>query len=78
MRIERALARASLDVVARRDPSAIYHRMGPTELQVLTPDFNASDAALDTVLSAHPHIFNHNLETVRRLTPAVRSRAGRP
>jgi lipoic acid synthetase len=27
------------------------------------------------VLSARPHIFNHNLETVRRLTPKVRSRA---
>ena len=27
------------------------------------------------VLAARPHIFNHNLETVRRLTPAVRHRA---
>jgi lipoic acid synthetase len=27
------------------------------------------------VLSADPHILNHNLETVRRLTPSVRSRA---
>jgi len=27
------------------------------------------------VLAANPHIFNHNLETVRRLTPAVRHRA---
>jgi len=43
MKIETALARASLDVVARRDPSAIYHRMGPTELQVLTPNFTWSD-----------------------------------
>src|SRR5439155_21751446 len=31
--------------------------------------------SIDTVLSANPHIFNHNLETVRRLTPAVRHRA---
>src|SRR5439155_1035312 len=28
-----------------------------------------------TVLLARPHIFNHNLETVRRLTPGVRQRA---
>jgi lipoyl synthase len=42
---------------------------------VLTPDFNAREAALDIVVAARPHIFNHNLETVRRLTPAVRSRA---
>ena len=44
-------------------------------IEVLVPDFNDSDAAIETVLSAEPQIFNHNLETVRRLTPAVRSRA---
>jgi lipoic acid synthetase len=44
-------------------------------LEVLVPDFNDSDAAIEQVLSAKPHIFNHNLETVRRLTPSVRSRA---
>ena len=46
-----------------------------TMVEVLTPDFNAREASLDTVLAAQPHIFNHNLETVRRLTPSVRSRA---
>ena len=30
---------------------------------------------IETVLAANPHIFNHNLETVRRLTPDVRHRA---
>ena len=44
-------------------------------IEVLTPDFNEREADLEAVLSAQPHIFNHNLETVRRLTPAVRSRA---
>jgi len=44
-------------------------------LEVLTPDFNGRDESIDAVLSAHPQIFNHNLETVRRLTPAVRHRA---
>lgn len=44
-------------------------------IEVLTPDFNDSDAAIETVLAARPQIFNHNLETVRRLTPSVRSRA---
>src|ERR1700743_2115992 len=44
-------------------------------IEVLVPDFNDSDAAIETVLAANPHIFNHNLETVRRLTPSVRSRA---
>ena len=46
-----------------------------TVIEVLTPDFNAREAAINTVLAARPHIFNHNLETVRRLTPVVRSRA---
>jgi lipoyl synthase len=44
-------------------------------VEVLVPDFNDSDSAINEVLSARPHIFNHNLETVRRLTPTVRSRA---
>jgi lipoic acid synthetase len=46
-----------------------------TIIEVLTPDFNDRDAALDEVIAGRPHVFNHNLETVRRLTPAVRSRA---
>jgi len=44
-------------------------------IEVLVPDFNESDAAIGAVLAANPHIFNHNLETVRRLTPSVRHRA---
>jgi lipoic acid synthetase len=44
-------------------------------IEVLTPDFNDRDDAIETVLAAAPDIFNHNLETVRRLTPTVRSRA---
>jgi lipoyl synthase len=44
-------------------------------IEVLTPDFLDKDAAIENVLAANPHIFNHNLETVRRLTPSVRSRA---
>ncbi len=44
-------------------------------IEVLVPDFNESDAAIEMVLAARPRIFNHNLETVRRLTPSVRHRA---
>jgi len=44
-------------------------------IEVLTPDFLDNDEAIDKVLVANPDIFNHNLETVRRLTPSVRSRA---
>ena len=46
-----------------------------TIIEVLVPDFNDSDSSVENVLSANPDIFNHNLETVRRLTPSVRHRA---
>jgi len=59
----------------RRTIEAVRALSPQTVIEVLTPDFNARDAAIDIVLAAHPHIFNHNMETVRRLTPAVRSRA---
>jgi len=42
---------------------------------VLTPDFHAKEECLRMVAEARPQIFNHNLETVERLTPMVRSRA---
>lgn len=44
-------------------------------IEVLVPDFLDKDHCIETVLSARPEIYNHNLETVRRLTPSVRSRA---
>ena len=44
-------------------------------IEVLTPDFHAKRACLEVVAAAEPHIFNHNIETVERLTPLVRSRA---
>lgn len=44
-------------------------------IEVLVPDFNGKNDSIETVLSARPEIFNHNLETVRRLTPTVRFRA---
>jgi lipoic acid synthetase len=44
-------------------------------IEVLVPDFHAGDVPLKTVLDAAPHVFNHNIETVERLTPLVRSRA---
>lgn len=44
-------------------------------IEVLTPDFHSKEDCLAIIAAARPHIFNHNLETVERLTPAVRSRA---
>ena len=59
----------------RRTVEAVRALSPDMVIEVLTPDFNDRDESLDTVLCAGPHIFNHNLETVRRLTPSVRHRA---
>jgi lipoic acid synthetase len=44
-------------------------------IEVLVPDFHADEACIQIVLDAGPEIYNHNMETVERLTPLVRSRA---
>lgn len=44
-------------------------------IEVLVPDFLERSWAIDLVLAAKPEIYNHNIETVRRLTPEVRHRA---
>jgi lipoic acid synthetase len=46
------------------------------KIEVLTPDFKGNTEALETVLKAQPNVFNHNIETVPRLYPAVRPMAG--
>ena len=59
--------RRTIEAVRQLNPGIV--------IEVLVPDFNESDASIENVLNANPHIFNHNLETVRRLTPSVRHRA---
>ncbi|MBA2368589.1 MAG: lipoyl synthase [Candidatus Protochlamydia sp.] len=44
-------------------------------IELLTSDFNGNSSALTAVLKALPDIFNHNIETVRSLTPRVRNKA---
>lgn len=46
-----------------------------TTLEVLIPDFDARPKLLDLVIAERPEIISHNLETVRRLTPQVRTKA---
>jgi lipoic acid synthetase len=41
-------------------------------VEVLTPDFLGDREAVATIGRAAPHVFAHNVETVRRLTPSVR------
>jgi lipoic acid synthetase len=59
--------RQTIEAVRKLNPGIV--------IEVLVPDFNESDSSVENVLSANPQIFNHNLETVRRLTPSVRHRA---
>lgn len=54
---------------------AVRDRLGDATVEVLTPDFLGQTASVDTVLAARPDVFNHNIETVRRLYPAVRPQA---
>ncbi len=44
-------------------------------VEVLTPDFKGDRDAIKTVIDARPDTFNHNIETVPRLYPAVRPQA---
>lgn len=44
-------------------------------IETLIPDFDAKPELIQKVIDARPNIISHNLETVRRLTPLVRSRA---
>lgn len=46
-----------------------------TTLEVLVPDFGGRMDLLDQVIDAGPDIISHNMETVRRISPSVRSAA---
>jgi lipoic acid synthetase len=47
-----------------------------TKVEVLIPDFQGLDAAIETVINAKPSVINHNIETVPRLYSQVRPLAG--
>jgi lipoic acid synthetase len=57
----------TISAIREMDPSVI--------VEVLVPDFHAQDWCIQIVLDAEPDIYNHNMETVERMTPLVRSRA---
>ena len=46
-----------------------------TAIELLIPDLDARPELLATVVASQPDIIGHNIETVERLTPAIRSRA---
>jgi len=52
------------------------HDLNPgAQVEVLVPDFKASLDSIRTVVASQPTIFNHNLETIERLTRQVRVQA---
>ena len=46
-----------------------------TSMEVLIPDFNGLHHLIQQVMDAKPEVISHNLETVRRLTPVIRTKA---
>ncbi len=46
-----------------------------TTIEVLIPDFNGQNELIQKIIDARPEVISHNLETVRRLTPEIRTRA---
>ena len=46
-----------------------------TTIEILPSDMGGDYDALETLMASRPDILNHNIETVRRLTPRVRARA---
>ncbi|MDE7074329.1 MAG: lipoyl synthase [Odoribacter sp.] len=56
-----------IEVVKRENPQ--------TTMEVLIPDFQGRPELVEQVIAARPEVISHNLETVRRLSDSVRSRA---
>ncbi len=51
-------------------------RMNPnTTIETLIPDFDGNESLIDEIVKAKPEVVSHNLETVRSLTPRIRSKA---
>lgn len=46
-----------------------------TTIEVLIPDFQGNTELVDIVIGAKPNVISHNMETVRRLTPKIRTKA---
>ena len=58
---------ATVEAVRAKNPDAT--------IELLISDLDAVPSRLDTVIASKPDIIGHNIETVRRLTPALRSKA---
>ncbi|MCK9344076.1 MAG: lipoyl synthase [Massilibacteroides sp.] len=55
----------TIDAIKRKNPA--------TTMEVLIPDFQGRMDLVDAIIDAKPEVISHNMETVRRLTPLIRS-----
>lgn len=72
------------DLIENHDYGSIHYqntineirKLNPEiKIEVLTPDFKGDKIALDRVIDAKPDVFNHNIETIKRLYPIARQMA---
>ncbi len=54
---------------------AIHREIPDSQVEVLTPDFHGRPELIRQVVEAGPQVYNHNIETVRRLQKPVRVQA---
>lgn len=47
-------------------------KVSDAKVEILTPDFKENKKSLDTIISANPDVFNHNIETVKNLFKTAR------
>jgi len=74
----RELANTSLRDIQTADFKQQAHRSNLPQvpkIEILTPDFKNDKNSLDTIIQAHPDVFNHNIETVPRLYKTARPQA---
>jgi lipoic acid synthetase len=57
----------TIELIKRENPG--------TTIEALIPDFDGDPAYISRVIKAGPDVISHNVETVRRLTPIIRTRA---
>lgn len=58
-----------------RTVNMLRRRLPGCTVEILVPDFRGNEQSLVTVFKSRPDVFNHNIETVARLYPAVRPEA---
>jgi putative endopeptidase len=78
MQIETALAKGSLDLVSRRDPEKVYHKIGKPELAALSPAFRWNEYFAASGAPAFQSINVSYPEFVKAIDAAIEARSAWP